>query len=61
MTFLFLKSFKNTRPLLPLKVRHRNLDFELIYLNVYLDSFYSCDYLIPIKTQAWHFCFEIIQ
>ncbi len=33
-----LKSFKKHAHLLPLKVRHRNLELELIYLNVYLDS-----------------------
>ncbi len=45
-----LKSFKIHAHLLPLKVRHRNLNFELIYLNVYLDSclFLGLN-LIPIK------------
>ncbi len=48
MTFLFWNRSKIHAHLLPLKVRHRNL--ELIYLNVYLDSclFLGLN-LIPIK------------
>ncbi len=50
MTFLFWNRSKIHAHLLPLKVRHRNLNFELIYLNVYLDSclFLGLN-LIPIK------------
>ncbi len=50
MTFLFWNRSKIHAHLLPLKVRHRNLELELIYLNVYLDSclFLGLN-LIPIK------------
>ncbi len=50
MTFLFWNRSKIHAHLLPLKVRHRNLELWIDYLNVYLDSclFLGLN-LIPIK------------
>ncbi len=50
MTFLFWNRSKIHAHLLPLKVRHRNLELWIDFLNVYLDSclFLGLN-LIPIK------------
>ncbi len=50
VAFLFWNHKKIGQHLLPLKVRHRNIEFELIYLNVYFDCYFFLSInLIHIK------------
>ncbi len=65
--YLFIHSlihifWKNRPAFTPLKVRHRNMNFELIYLNVFFDVilFFQLIWFI-LKQGMTFFCFEIIQ
>ncbi len=50
VAFLFWNHKKIGQHLLPLKVRHRNIELELIYLNVYFDCYFFLSInLIHIK------------